>query len=338
MINNLKGAKLHALTDTEINVFMRNNGIKGQIVNRDTVLNEGVDNYVINLDLTKNGGTHWVALHKLNKDSYVYMDSFGNPPPENVKNLIINSRDNKGKMLNLYYMDNKLQDDKSLSCGYYALHFLYFMNNNKYDINKYHLLFNRDTKKNDAVLKMFFQTDKKTKSKKIGKGFDLVEKLNKYIPFELHIPYHQYTGPGTDLKKRIENYEELQNADLSNDNYLDNIKHHKQYAPYDEVDAGAQRHDIEYTAGEHQIKDKKKLLEHKHKADERLKHHAFKAMKNSKNSIYTRLIGGLVGSTMWAKLKLGFGINEELEYTKNLFMLYGQQYPILLKQFQKLNL
>lgn len=70
---------------------------------------------ILNLDISKNSGTHWVAYAKLN-DNIEYFDSYGNlkPPQELVKYV--------GEKLNYNY-DN-LQKNNSYNCGHLCLEFL----------------------------------------------------------------------------------------------------------------------------------------------------------------------------------------------------------------------
>lgn len=70
---------------------------------------------IINLDNSKNPGTHWVAYAKFNK--YVeYFDSYGNlkPPVEFVRYV--------GSNINYNY-DN-LQKNNSFNCGHLCIKFL----------------------------------------------------------------------------------------------------------------------------------------------------------------------------------------------------------------------
>lgn len=60
---------------------------------------------------------------------------------------------------------------------------------------------------------------------------DLVDVINKVLPFEKHLPGMNYCGPGTDLKKKL-------NEDFT-------VK--KGYEPTDRVDEAALRHDISYS-------------------------------------------------------------------------------------------
>lgn len=70
---------------------------------------------VINLDISKNAGTHWVAYGKIN-DYIEYFDSYGNlkPPKEFIKYV--------GENINYNY-DN-IQKNNRYNCGHLCLKFL----------------------------------------------------------------------------------------------------------------------------------------------------------------------------------------------------------------------
>lgn len=70
---------------------------------------------VINLDSSKNAGTHWVAYVKI-KDYIEYFDSYGNlkPPKEFVKYV--------GK--NIRYNYDNFQRNHLYNCGHLCLKFL----------------------------------------------------------------------------------------------------------------------------------------------------------------------------------------------------------------------
>ena len=61
--------------------------------------------------------------------------------------------------------------------------------------------------------------------------FDAVDVINTLLPFEKHLPGMNYCGPGTNLKKKL-------NEDYS-------VK--QGFEPRDRVDAAALRHDIAYS-------------------------------------------------------------------------------------------
>ena len=79
--------------------------------------------YVINLDHSKNTGTHWVVIF-VKKDEIIYFDSFGvgyipKEIMERIKNKIIKT--------SIF----RIQDNNSIMCGYFCILFIEYMLNNK---------------------------------------------------------------------------------------------------------------------------------------------------------------------------------------------------------------
>lgn len=100
--------------------------------------------YVVNL----NGQSHWCALQK-EGEYYFWFDSYGFPAPIEVMNKI----DEKS-----YFWNNQqIQDLDSTACGYYCVAYVFFMNqklNPFKSFDQFCKLFNKDTKKNDKILKV----------------------------------------------------------------------------------------------------------------------------------------------------------------------------------------
>lgn len=72
---------------------------------------------IVNLDISKNSGTHWVAYIK--RKNYInYFDSFGalKPPKELVNYL--------GKNIKIFYNNNKYQNYDQSNCGHLCIEFL----------------------------------------------------------------------------------------------------------------------------------------------------------------------------------------------------------------------
>ena len=105
--------------------------------------NEGF--YIINLDTSKNNGTHWTVCysHPLKSCNF---DSFGFVPPLELEQ----------KIMPYIYNDKDIQDWDSDACGWYAIAFINFLH---YKIDKeiafkeFLKLFKRYTKENDKILK-----------------------------------------------------------------------------------------------------------------------------------------------------------------------------------------
>lgn len=86
---------------------------------RDTLPKSGPlqrESAIVNLDVSKNNGTHWVAYRKIN-NNVEYFDSFGNlkPMKELVKYL--------GKV-KIFYNNNQYQTYNQINCGHLCLKFL----------------------------------------------------------------------------------------------------------------------------------------------------------------------------------------------------------------------
>ena len=128
-------------------------------------------NYIINLQSSTEGtGDHWLLLI-LNKKNSFYIDSFGQPPPNEVNNFV-----KRFNPKHFGYNTTQIQDLHSKDCGYFCLGFLlYYKHNKSSSIYQAFLnfsnLFDKDTKRNDGVLKGLFRVYSNTKihNKLIGK-------------------------------------------------------------------------------------------------------------------------------------------------------------------------
>jgi len=98
---------------------------------------------------------------------------------------------------------------------------------------------------------------------------------------KLHLPGHNFTGPGTKLKERL----------LRGD------------APVKELDKLAQFHDMSYAI----FKDTKD----RHVFDKELQDEAFNIVKDGNHSLKDRAEAGLVGGLMLAKTKIRDGSQTE---------------------------
>ena len=74
---------------------------------------------IINLDSITGPGTHWTCYFNSPKTDYVYyFDSFGMPPPEEVKKFLKTSKKQ------VMYNTSEIQKISSIMCGYYCIHML----------------------------------------------------------------------------------------------------------------------------------------------------------------------------------------------------------------------
>lgn len=107
--------------------------------------------FVLNLQNSNQGGSHWVALINRPDSEYIeYYDSFGLPPTEEVLTYMKRS----GKKV--IYNSNQIQDMKSNACGYFSAHFI---RERSKGINPYDLIYKfslNDLPRNEKILKKYF--------------------------------------------------------------------------------------------------------------------------------------------------------------------------------------
>jgi len=113
-------------------------------------------NYIINLENHNQRGSHWTALIMTKKDC-LYMDSFGQPPPQEVEDFL----KDKYKKETITYNTMIIQDMKSTYCGYFCISFLKSYKENKRkgllkNLKIWQNLFSTETNKNDKLLFNFF--------------------------------------------------------------------------------------------------------------------------------------------------------------------------------------
>ena len=128
----------------------------------------------------------------------------------------------------------------------------------------------------------------KTQFVKSSKGGSILNKMINSLPVEMHLPGHNFTGPGTKLNKRL-------NSDLTPKKWS---------KPINRVDKAAYNHDICYlknndTATRNAVCDKNMLKE-------------LKGIYNP--TIRERMERGLVSSLIGTKARFGWGINKKKLY------------------------
>lgn len=69
---------------------------------------------IVNLDTSRNSGTHWVAYYKKGKQC-IYFDSFGLPAPLEIQEYL---------QLPYIYQTFQLQDANDVICGHLCLYVL----------------------------------------------------------------------------------------------------------------------------------------------------------------------------------------------------------------------
>ena len=75
--------------------------------------------YVINLDHSKNTGTHWVVIF-VKKNEFIYFDGFG---VEYIPKEIMEKIGNKNIKTSIF----RIQDNNSVICGYFCILFIEYM-------------------------------------------------------------------------------------------------------------------------------------------------------------------------------------------------------------------
>ena len=128
----------------------------------------------------------------------------------------------------------------------------------------------------------------KTQFVKSSKGGSILNKMINSLPVEMHLPGHNFTGPGTKLNKRL-------NPDLTPKKWS---------KPINRVDKAAYNHDICYlknndTVTRNAVCDKNMLKE-------------LKGIYNP--TIRERMERGLVSSLIGTKARFGWGINKKKLY------------------------
>ena len=116
-------------------------------------------------------------------------------------------------------------------------------------------------------------------------GGSLLHKAINNLPVEMHLPGHNFTGPGTKLNKRL-------NRDLTPKKWS---------KPMNRFDKAAYHHDLSYlknndTATRNAVCDKNMLKEHE---------------GIYKPSIREKMERGLVSSLIGAKARFGIGVNKK---------------------------
>jgi hypothetical protein len=132
--------------------------------------------YIINMEDShdeqgnENDGSHWVFLqcNKTPNDKIecIYFDPYGQPPPENVKQVVKKTTGKTG----LPFTEKDVQSLMNNACGYYCLALGHFINASQYrsnslfhDVTSFMEMFDDlntsiDFKKNEYILKHFFRS------------------------------------------------------------------------------------------------------------------------------------------------------------------------------------
>lgn len=123
----------------------------GGVVNKDSLVKLNNKAWVFNLDRKTGPGTHWVCASDVDPLYVYYFDSFGEPAPNHVTQMMKET----GKRI---IVNNKqVQAMESSSCGEFCIMFLKELVVKKrkpYEIIKY---FTNDMAINEKILERFFK-------------------------------------------------------------------------------------------------------------------------------------------------------------------------------------
>jgi hypothetical protein len=143
--------KIHALSDLEIKDYFKNNKYFGGVLPKDKLFNLKNKFYIVNMQNDIDPGTHWVLCFNVDKDTCIYFDPYGLPPPENVLKRMLRT-DKK-----CIRSDVQLQNLNTSYCGYFCIYVAERLLNGdslNYIVTK---IFNKkDLNKNEKLLKDFF--------------------------------------------------------------------------------------------------------------------------------------------------------------------------------------
>lgn len=140
--------------------------------------------YIINLqdseteDGHENQGTHWTMAYVRETPKGqlqpIYFDPYGCPPPQNIKTII-----EKRTNMSCPYTTKDIQSLMNNACGFYCLALAHYICSSMYrknhlyeDVDDFLDMFDDlnksiDWKKNEYILKLFFQSNDPTKRKEI---------------------------------------------------------------------------------------------------------------------------------------------------------------------------
>jgi len=140
-----------------------------------------------------------------------------------------------------------------------------------------------------------YSTTSRIQRARQGKGIgDVINKAIDNLPFELHLPGHANSGPGTKVEERLKEADDFVNGRITKDQ----CKYGRCSLPLNKVDQLALQHDIVY----HNHKD----AETRRLADQELLNGCLEILKNKNNTfdVRTRIDASVVALIIKAKLGL----------------------------------
>ena len=143
----------YPLTNFEMQEYFKDKSRYNDVCSRNNLPKLKNGAYVINLDGSKNTGTHWVVIF-IKKDKVIYFDSFGFEyiPKEIMEIIKYSSLGNKNIKTRIF----RIQNNNSIMCGYFCILFIEYMLNNKSLSDSTNLCSSWNFKKNDRITKKYF--------------------------------------------------------------------------------------------------------------------------------------------------------------------------------------
>ena len=140
---------LHPLNNIEITNYFKYEPRFNEVFSRNNLHRIKDGAYLINLDDKNSKGTHWVSLF-IDRSTGVHFDSFG---IEYVPQEVLNKIKNKSINHNIF----RIQDNESVTCGFYCIAFIGYMLAGKTLLDYTNLFSPNDYKKNDKIIYVYFK-------------------------------------------------------------------------------------------------------------------------------------------------------------------------------------
>ena len=139
----------HPLTNFEIQYYFNKENRFNGVYSRINFAKLKNGEYVINLDHSRNTGTHWVVIF-VKSNEVIYFDSFG---VEYIPKEIMERLKKKDIKTSVF----RIQDYSSIMCGYFCMLFIEYMLSNKTLTDFTNLFCPWNFEKNDEIIKKYFK-------------------------------------------------------------------------------------------------------------------------------------------------------------------------------------
>lgn len=130
--------------------------------------------------------------------------------------------------------------------------------------------------------------------RRVNEGKGIVDDFINNLSFEMHLPNHSFTGPGTKVLERLDELLKFQKGQINESD----CKFNRCSMPHNNVDAAAMYHDIAYMNS--------KDITKRHEADQILLDETSRILEHP-NSVREKLDALFVNKVMKTKLQLGQG-------------------------------